>query len=82
VPQGYFVDNANTSAFMTDPYVLLGFKAGAEPIKGMKLFLDVRNIFDKTHVSNVSVTTSATAASALYNPGIGRAFFVGAELRL
>jgi len=82
VPQGYFVDNANTAAFKTDPYVLFGLKAGAEPIKGMKLFVDVRNIFDKTHVSNTSVTTSATAASALYNPGIGRAFFVGAELRL
>jgi iron complex outermembrane receptor protein len=82
VPQGYYVDNANAAAFMTDPYVLFGLKAGAEPFKGVKLFLDVRNIFDKTHVSNVSVTTSATAASALYNPGVGRAFFVGAELRL
>lgn len=82
VPQGYYVDNANSAAFKTDPYVLFGLKAGAEPIKGVKLFLDVRNIFDKTHVSNVSVTTSATAATALYNPGVGRAIFVGAELRL
>ena len=82
VPQGYFVDNANTATLRTEPYALFGLKAGAEPVKGVKLFLDVRNIFDKTHVSNVNVTTSATAASALYNPGIGRAFFVGAELRL
>ncbi|MGE0423121.1 MAG: TonB-dependent receptor family protein [Reyranellaceae bacterium] len=82
VPMGYYVDNANTASLMTDPYVLFGLKAGAEPVKGMRLFLDVRNIFNKTYVSNVSVTTSATAASALYNPGIGRAIFVGAELRL
>jgi iron complex outermembrane receptor protein len=82
VPQGYFVDNANTATLKTEPYVLFGLKAGAEPIKGMRLFLDARNIFNKTYVSSVSVTTSATAASALYNPGIGRAIFVGAELRL
>ncbi|WP_374301135.1 TonB-dependent receptor family protein [Ferrovibrio sp.] len=79
VPQGYYVDNANT--LKTDPYLLLGAKAGYDFGNGLKLFLDGRNLLDKTFISNASTTTSATASSALFNPGDGRAVFVGAEYR-
>lgn len=79
VPQGYYVDNANT--LKTDPYALLGAKAGYDFGNGLKLFVDGRNLLDKTYISNTSVTTTATAASALFNPGDGRAVYVGAEWR-
>lgn len=79
VPQGYYVDNANT--LKTDAYALLGAKTGYDFGNGMKVFLDGRNLLDKTYISNTSVTTSANASSALFNPGDGRAVYIGAEFR-
>jgi len=79
VPQGYYVDNTNS--LKTDPYALLGAKTGYDFGNGMKVFLDGRNLLDKTYISNTSVAASATAGSALFNPGDGRAVYVGAEFR-
>lgn len=79
VPQAYFVDNANT--LKTEPYALLGAKAGYDFGNGVKLFVDGRNLLDKTFISNVSTTTTANAGSALFNPGDGRAVYGGIEVR-
>lgn len=79
VPQAYYVDNANT--LKTEPYALLGAKAGYDFGSGVKLFLDGRNLLDKTFISNVSTTTTANANSALFNPGDGRAVYGGIEVR-
>lgn len=79
VPQGYYVDNANS--LKTDAYALLGAKTGYDFGNGMKVFLDGRNLLDKTYISNTSVAASATANSTLFNPGDGRAVYVGAEFR-
>lgn len=79
VPQAYFVDNANTTK--TEPYALLGMKAGYEYSRQLRLFLDGRNLLNKTYISNVSVASTATATSALFNPGDGRAIYAGLEWR-
>lgn len=79
VPQAYYVDNANT--LKTEPYALLGAKAGYDFSNGLKVFIDGRNLLDKTYIASTSVTTAATSNSALFNPGEGRAVYAGAEIR-
>lgn len=79
VPNGYYVDNANS--LKTPPYALLGAKAGYDFGSGLKMFVDGRNLLDKTYISNTGVAASATAASALFNPGDGRAVYLGVEYR-
>lgn len=79
VPQGYYVDNANS--LKTDPYALLGAKTGYDFGNGMTVFLDGRNLLDKTYISNTGVAATANAGSTLFNPGDGRAVYVGAEFR-
>ena len=80
VPSTYFIDNANTQN--TEPYALLGFKAGYAFPNGLSVFFDGRNLTDEKYISNVSVVPVATAANSnLYYPGDGRALFVGLEYR-
>ena len=79
VPQAYHVDNANT--LKTEPYALLGAKAGYDFGNGVKLFAEGRNLLDRTFISNVSTTTIASASAALFNPGEGRAVYGGIEVR-
>lgn len=79
VPQAYYVDNANTTE--TRPYALLGLKVGYDDPRGWSVFLDGRNLTDERYISSVSVATSATPNAALFNPGDGRAVFVGAQVR-
>ena len=59
----------------------MGVKAGWNFDHGLKLFLDGRNLLDKTYIADVTVTTAATAASANFNPGTGRAVYAGFEYR-
>lgn len=79
IPSPPFIDNANTATSI--PYALLGAKAGWNFDNGLRLFLDGRNLLDKTYIADVTVTTSATAASANFNPGTGRAVYAGFEYR-
>lgn len=79
VPQGYYVDNINS--LKTDPYALLGAKAGYDFGDGLKAFVDGRNLLDKTYISNTSVAASAITSPALFNPGDGRAVYAGLEYR-
>ena len=80
-PQGYYVDNVNNSAFMAPPYALLGLKAGYTGLKGFEFFVDARNLTNQMYVSNVGVTSTATAASPLYNPGDGASVYAGIQAR-
>jgi len=80
-PQGYYVDNLNTAAFMTAPYALLGLKAGYTGLKGFEFFVDARNLTNQMYVSNVGVTSTATPASQLYNPGDGASVYAGIQAR-
>jgi iron complex outermembrane receptor protein len=79
VPQAYPVDNANT--LETDDYALLGVRARAPLPGGLALWLDARNLMDRRYISSASVATRATPASTLFEPGSGRAVYVGIELR-
>jgi len=79
VPEGYYVDNANS--LKTDPYALLGAKAGYDFGNGLKMFVDGRNLLDKAYISNAGVAATATTSSALFNPGDGRAVYAGLEYR-
>lgn len=75
----YFVDNANLVD--TPAYAIYGFKAGYDFGNGLNVFADGRNLANKTYISNVSVTRVANAATTGFNPGDGRAIYVGAEWR-
>jgi iron complex outermembrane receptor protein len=81
VPEGYHVDNANTDAFKTEDYVIYGVKAGYDFGNGLSVYADGRNLLDRTYISNTNARTVATATDALYNPGDGRALYVGMEIR-
>lgn len=80
VPSAYFIDSANTQN--TEPYALLGFKAGYTFPNGLSVFFDGRNLTNEKYISNVSVVPVATASNSnLYYPGDGRALFVAVEFR-
>lgn len=78
VPQGYYVDNANTQK--TPSYALLGFRAGVDVAENASLYVDARNILDRRYIASASVSATATASSAVYEPGTGRAVVFGARL--
>ncbi|MCW8087121.1 TonB-dependent receptor family protein [Sabulicella glaciei] len=80
VPEGFFVDNANTTR--TNSYALVGLRAGAEFLDGrLSAFLEARNLADRRTISSASVTTRVTGNPALYEPGMGRAAYAGLRLR-
>ncbi|WP_207537333.1 TonB-dependent receptor family protein [Sabulicella rubraurantiaca] len=80
VPEGFFVDNANTTR--TNSYALIGLRAGADFLDGrLSAFLEARNLADRRYISSASVTTRATGNPALYEPGTGRAAYAGVRLR-
>ena len=79
VPQAYFVDNANSQK--TEPYALLGFRAGYDVNDNVSLYVNARNLLDNTYISSVSTAGVATSSSAIYEPGTGRAVFAGVQAR-
>lgn len=79
VPEAYYVDNANTTR--TASYALLGLKAGYNDPAGWSLFIDGRNLTDERYIASASVSASATPASAVFEPGFGRAVYAGVQVR-
>lgn len=80
VPQGYFVDLANT--FASDPYVLLGLNLSYKASETLRFFVDGRNLTDKTYAATTSVTVNANGAdSAQFAPGEGRSVYAGVEIK-
>lgn len=77
-PQAYYVDNANTT--QTASYALLGVRAGWEH-GAYSVFLEGRNLTDRRYIASASITDRATAGSALYEPGSGRAIYAGVQVR-
>lgn len=79
VPLAYYVDDANT--LNTSPYALLNFKMGYEPPGGrFSVYLDARNLFNEAYIASVSVTALASPNQALFEPGNGRAVYVGTKM--
>ncbi|MBR1120669.1 TonB-dependent receptor [Bradyrhizobium lablabi] len=79
VPESYYVDSANT--LKTEPYALLGFKAGVDNGGTFSFYLEARNLTNKTYIASASVIDRANPASPLFEPGTGRAIYVGAKAR-
>jgi iron complex outermembrane receptor protein len=78
VPTTYFVDSANTVS--TTAYGIWGLRAGYEQ-ENYSLFLDARNLSNETYIASVSIARFANTASALYEPGTGRALYAGFRLK-
>jgi iron complex outermembrane receptor protein len=79
VPEGYFVDAANT--FMTDPYAIWGMKAGYDSERGFSFYVEARNLSDRAYISSASIAQTANTSSALFEPGTGRAVYAGAKFK-
>ena len=81
MPQSFFADNANT--LTVDPYALLNFKVGYDTGgAGWSGYLEARNLFDTRYISTAITAEIATPASALFNPGYGRAINGGLRHRM
>lgn len=80
VPQGYFVDLANTLS--TDPYLLLGLNASYKFSDTLRVFVDARNLTDKVYAATTGVIVNANGAdSAQFAPGEGRSVYAGVEVK-
>jgi iron complex outermembrane recepter protein len=79
MPRAFFADNANS--LTVDPYALLNFKIGYERDTGWSGYLEGRNLFDERYISTTITAGAATATSALFNPGVGRAVYSGIRYR-
>jgi len=80
VPQGYFVDLANTLS--TDPYLLLGLNASYKFSDTLRVFVDARNLTDKVYAATTGVIVNANGAdSAQFSPGEGRGIYAGVEVK-
>jgi len=77
MPQEFFADNANS--LTVDPYALLNFRMGREQDKGWSGYVEGRNLLDERYISTTITAGTATPASELFNPGIGRAVYGGAR---
>ena len=61
-----------------DPYVLLNFRIGYDDARaGWSGYLEGRNLLDKRYIASTIIVETANAASALFNPGTGRAIYGG-----
>jgi iron complex outermembrane receptor protein len=72
----YPVDEANT--LFADPYALLGFRAGYKSARGFEIFLEARNLTNKTYAATVEPVGNARIEGGdSFNPGNGRSFYGG-----
>lgn len=74
-----YVDHANTE--QAPGWGVLGAKAGYRAASGFSTWVEGRNLLGKTYAATYGVVTTATPASAVYNPGDGRAVYAGAGWR-
>ncbi|MGX7744284.1 TonB-dependent receptor domain-containing protein [Rhodopseudomonas parapalustris] len=79
VPQAYYVDSANT--LQTEPYALLGLKAGIDNGGPYSIYIEGRNLLNKTYIASASIIDRANANSPLFEPGTGRAVYAGFKAR-
>jgi iron complex outermembrane receptor protein len=80
VPQGYFVDLANT--FGSEPYLLLGLGASYQASDTLRFFVDGRNLTSKTYAATTSVTVNANGTDTpQFAPGEKRSVYAGVEIK-
>lgn len=73
----YPVDFDNNE--VADSFVIWGFRAGYRSPAGWQVFLEGRNLGDRTYAANTSIVDSANPTSAVYNPGAPRSIYGGVE---
>ena len=78
MPQGFFVDNANTTR--TNPYNLFGIRRGID-FGRVSAFFDARNLGNTRYISSASVATRARGLFVAVPGGFGRAVFAGLQMR-
>ena len=76
---GLFADNANS--LTVDPCALLNFKVGYDAGRLVRLYRG-QNLLDTRYISTTITAGTATAFSALFNPGMGRAIYGGIRYRM
>jgi iron complex outermembrane receptor protein len=79
IPQGYFVDSANSLA--TDPYTLWGLRLGYERDQNFSFYVEGRNLANKAYIASASIINVATPQLALFEPGTGRSVFAGMKMK-
>lgn len=79
VPVAYYVDSANT--LDTEPYAIWGAKIGFDDGGPVTAYIEARNLADKAYISSASIAAHADATSALFEPGSGRAFYAGVQMK-
>lgn len=79
MPQEFYADNANSVD--VDPYALLNFRVGFEQDKGWSGYLEGRNLTDERYIATTITAGTATAASELFNPGLGLAVYGGIQYK-
>jgi len=78
VPQGYYVDHANT--FRAPGYTLVGLKIGGRVASRWSWFVDARNLTDRRWISSTNVVADARGQDqANFMPGDGRSVYAGLE---
>jgi iron complex outermembrane recepter protein len=73
----YPVDEANT--LWADPYRVFGVRAGYKSPKGFEVFLEAKNLTNKTYAASVEAIADARQSTDndSFNPANGRAFYGG-----
>lgn len=79
VPRAYSVDLADT--LRTSPYAIFGLQAAWQPLTGLNLYLDARNLLNRRYAATTNLLPNAAGADGRYfYPGEGRAFYAGLRL--
>ena len=81
VPQGYYVDHANS--FRAPGFATFGLKLGGAVGERWQWFADLRNLGDRKWVASTNVVADAQGFDGRnFLPGDGRSLYVGVEFRL
>jgi len=76
VPRGGYVDYANSLS--APGYATMSLEGGVDITKGLRIFLDARNLTDKRYISSyTTITNAGLVGSNVFYPGEGRSLFVG-----
>jgi iron complex outermembrane receptor protein len=80
VPEAYFVDNANT--LKTAAYAIWGMKLGVDNGGAVSAYIEGRNLSDEAYIASASVAGNVGGVdTAVFEPGTGRAFYGGVQVR-
>jgi len=79
VPDETPVDNANS--LYNDGYTLVDLRSAYQVTENISIFGEVSNVFDEEYASATLIVSKAPAEQAVFLPGDGRAFVIGAKAK-